>query len=72
MPAGRVIFKILCHRPNNPALPLFRAIQCFDPRFIQSNIAHRNMGDYKIIEEFQFLTDTLIQDRMDFEIYMSI
>ncbi|RGB43821.1 hypothetical protein C1646_661203 [Rhizophagus diaphanus] len=46
---------------NHSALPLFRVIQCFDPRFIQSNTAHHNMGDYRIIEEFQFPMDILIQ-----------
>ena len=50
------------HISNHPALPLFKAIQCFDPRFIQSNTAHHNMGDYRIIEEFKFPTDTLIQE----------
>ena len=47
---------------NHPALSLFKAIRCFDPRFIQSNITHHNIGDYRIIEEFKFPTDNLIQE----------
>ncbi len=50
------------HISNHPTLPLFKAIQCFDPRYIQSNTARHNMGDYRIIEEFQFPNDTLIQE----------
>ena len=49
---------ISCH----PALSLFKAIQCFDPRFIQSNIANHNMADYGIVEELRSPTDTLIQE----------
>jgi hypothetical protein len=49
---------ISCH----PALSLFKAIQCFDPRFIQSNIINHNMANYGIIEEFHSPTDTLIQE----------
>ena len=50
------------HISNHPALSLFKAIQCFDPRFIQSNWTHHNMEDYRIIEEFRFPTDSLIQE----------
>jgi len=50
------------HISNYPALSLFKAIQCFDPRFIQSNTAYHNMENYRIIKEFQFPTDTLIQE----------
>ena len=50
------------HISNHPALSLFKAIQCFDPRFIQSNTAYHNMENYRIIKEFQFPTDTLIQE----------
>ena len=50
------------HIPHHPALLLFKAIQCFDPRFIQSNIANHNMGNYRIIKEFHSPTDTLIQE----------
>ncbi|RGB21709.1 hypothetical protein C1646_777455 [Rhizophagus diaphanus] len=44
------------------ALPLFKAIQCFDPKFIQSNTANHNMEDYRVIKEFHFPTDALIQE----------
>ena len=50
------------HISQHPALPLFKAIQCFDPRFIQSNIANHNMEDYGIIKEFHSPTDALIQE----------
>ena len=50
------------HISQHPALPLFKAIQCFDPRFIQSNITNHRMVDYRIIEEFQSPTDILIQE----------
>ena len=50
------------HISNHPALSLFKAIQCFDPRFIQSNTAYHNMENYRIIKEFQFPTNTLIQE----------
>ena len=54
------------HISNHPALSLFKAIQCFDPRFIQSNTAYYNMENYRIIKEFQFSTDTLIQEYCGF------
>jgi len=50
------------HISNHPALSLFKAIQCFDSRFIQSYIAHHNIDDYRIIEEFRLPTDNLIQE----------
>ena len=50
------------HITRHPALSLFKAIQCFDPRFIQSNTANHNMENYGIIKEFQFSSDTLIQE----------
>ena len=50
------------HISHHPALSLFKAIQCFDPRFIQSNVANHNMADYRIIEEFHSPTDVLIQE----------
>lgn len=50
------------HISHHPALLLFKAIQCFDPRFIQSNVNNHNMADYGIIEEFHSPTDALIQE----------
>lgn len=50
------------HISHHPALSLFKAIQCFDPRFIQSNVANHNMMDYRIIEELRCPTDNLIQE----------
>uniref|UniRef100_U9TBM2 HAT C-terminal dimerisation domain-containing protein n=1 Tax=Rhizophagus irregularis (strain DAOM 181602 / DAOM 197198 / MUCL 43194) TaxID=747089 RepID=U9TBM2_RHIID len=50
------------HICQHPALPLFKAIQYFNPRFIQSNTANHNMEDYRIIKEFYLPTDTLIQE----------
>ena len=50
------------HISHHPALSLFKAIQCFDPRFIQSNIANHNMENFGIIKEFHSPTDTLIQE----------
>jgi len=50
------------HISHHPALLLFKTIQCFDLRFIQSNIINHNIADYRIINEFHFPTDTLIQE----------
>ena len=50
------------HLSHYLALSLFKAIQCFDPRFIQSNIANINMIDYSIIKAFHSPTDNLIQE----------
>ncbi|GBB95302.1 hypothetical protein RclHR1_25080002 [Rhizophagus clarus] len=50
------------HLSQHPALLLFKAIQCFNPRFIQSNATNHNMADYGIIEKFYSPTDNLIQE----------
>jgi len=50
------------HISHHPALLLFKAIQCFDPRFIQSNAINHNMSNYRLIEEFRSPTDILIQE----------
>jgi hypothetical protein len=50
------------HISHHPALLFFKAIQCFDPRFIQSNSSNHNMENYRIIKEFYLPTDTLIQE----------
>uniref|UniRef100_U9UKA6 HAT C-terminal dimerisation domain-containing protein n=1 Tax=Rhizophagus irregularis (strain DAOM 181602 / DAOM 197198 / MUCL 43194) TaxID=747089 RepID=U9UKA6_RHIID len=50
------------HISQHPALLFFKAIQCFDPRFIQSNSSNHNMENYRIIKEFYLPTDTLIQE----------
>ncbi|PKC09091.1 hypothetical protein RhiirA5_416136 [Rhizophagus irregularis] len=40
---------------NHPTLPLFRAIlQCFDPRFIQSNITARRWEIIELLKNFNF------------------
>ncbi len=54
--------KLEKHISNHPALSLFKAIQCFDPRFIQSNTINHNMVNYEMIEEFHSPSDTLIQE----------
>lgn len=41
------------HTNNHSALPLFRAIQCFIPQFIQSSTNHHNLNNYSLITEFQ-------------------
>ncbi|CAB4411643.1 unnamed protein product [Rhizophagus irregularis] len=50
------------HISHHSALLFFKAIQCFDPRFIQSNSSNHNMENYRIIKEFYLPTDTLIQE----------
>ena len=50
------------HISHHSALLLFKAIQCFDPRFIQSNAINHNMSNYRLIEEFCSSTDILIQE----------
>ena len=47
---------------HHPALSLFKAIQYFNPKFIQSNVANYDMMDYGIIEELRCPTDNLIQE----------
>jgi hAT family C-terminal dimerisation region len=50
------------HLSRHPALSLFKAIRCFDPRFIQSNVINHNMTNYRIVKEFHSPTDVLIQE----------
>ncbi|GET02357.1 transcription factor E2F6 isoform X2 [Rhizophagus clarus] len=50
------------HISYHPALLFFKAIQCFDPKFIQSNSSNHNIENYRIIKEFCLPTDTLIQE----------
>ena len=50
------------HLSHHPALSLFKAIRCFDPKFIQSNAINHNMANYRIIEEFHSPNDILIQE----------
>src|ERR1044072_5806635 len=36
------------HTNFHSALPLFRAIQCFNPQFIQASLNHHNLATYRI------------------------
>ena len=40
------------HTNFHSALPLFRAIQCFNPQFIQASLNHHNLATYNLIIEF--------------------
>jgi hypothetical protein len=50
------------HVENHPAVPLFKAIRCFDPRCIQSNSNYHIFSTYFIIKEFNDYTDDLIYE----------
>jgi hypothetical protein len=50
------------HILNHSALPLFEAIQCFDPRYIHSQIERTNILLYSIIPEFKIPNLNLIQE----------
>ena len=41
------------HTNFHSALPLFRAIQCFNSQFIQASLNHHNLATYNLITEFQ-------------------
>ncbi len=47
---------------NHPALLLFKEIQCFDLRFIQSNTINYNIANYRMIKKFHSFSNTLIQE----------
>ncbi|GBB89932.1 hypothetical protein RclHR1_01680003 [Rhizophagus clarus] len=50
------------HTNNHSALPLFRAIQCFNPQFIQSSTNHHNLNNYNLITEFQNPSNEIISE----------
>ena len=50
------------HIQHHLALPLFRDIQCFDPRFIHTQINRQNIVSYTNIIEFQNPTSALIDE----------
>jgi hypothetical protein len=50
------------HIDYHSALPLFKAIQCFDPRYIRAQQCHYNISLYSEIQEFKKPTDQIIQE----------
>ena len=50
------------HIQHHSALPLFRDIQCFDPRFIHTQINRQNITSYTNIIEFQNPTNVLLDE----------
>ncbi|CAH1767356.1 7349_t:CDS:2, partial [Entrophospora sp. SA101] len=51
------------HIENHPAVPLFKAIRCFDPHCIQSNFNYHAFSTYFVIKEFNNYSDNLIMNR---------
>ena len=54
--------KLKKHIDNNLALPLFKAIQCFDPHYIRAQQHHYNISLYSEIQEFKNPTDQIMQE----------
>jgi hypothetical protein len=54
--------KLKKHIDHHSALPLFKAIQCFDPRYIHAQQHHCNISLYLEIQEFKNPTDQIIQE----------
>jgi hypothetical protein len=50
------------HIENHPAVPLFKAIRCFDPRYIQSNFNYHAFSTYFVIKEFNNYSDNLMNE----------
>ena len=50
------------HIQHHSALPLFRDIQCFDPRFIRTQINRQNIISYVNIIEFQNPANVLLDE----------
>ena len=50
------------HINSHSALPLFNAIQCFNPQFIQSFQNRHSLANYNLILEFQNPSNTLITE----------
>lgn len=50
------------HIQHHSALPLFRDIQCFDPRFIHAQINRQNILLYTNIIELQNPTNVLLDE----------
>ena len=50
------------HIKNHPAVPLFKAIRCFDPHYIQSNFNYHAFSTYFVIKEFNNYSDNLMNE----------
>lgn len=50
------------HIRQHSALPLFRNIQCFDPRFVRAQVNRQNIISYTNIIEFQNPTNVLLDE----------
>lgn len=50
------------HIDQHPALSLFKAIQCFDPRFIHIQQSRHNISLYSEIPEFKLPNNQIIQE----------
>ncbi|CAJ0625625.1 4167_t:CDS:2 [Entrophospora sp. SA101] len=50
------------HIENHPAVPLFKAIRCFDPHCIQSNFNYHAFSTYFVIKEFNNYSDNLMNE----------
>src|SRR6266540_4072713 len=57
-----VLTKFEKHINSHSALPLFNAIQCFNPQFIQSFQNRHSLANYNLISEFQNPSNTLITE----------
>jgi hypothetical protein len=59
--------KLKKHIDYHPALPLFKAIQCFDPRYIRTHC--NGINSYSEIEEFKRPEKKIVEE---WEIYCSL
>ena len=50
------------HVNIHSALPLFNAIQCFNPQFIQSSQSRHSLSNYNLILEFQNPSNVIITE----------
>jgi hypothetical protein len=54
--------KLKKHIDHHSALPLFKAIQCFDPQYIHAQHYHYNIDLYSEIQEFKKPMDQIMQE----------
>ena len=58
----QALIKFKKHIDRHNALPLFRSIQCFDPKYIQAQSNRHDLNNYREINEFSLLENNLINE----------
>ena len=65
--AFQLAYNKLCkHANRHSALPLFKKIQCFNPKFIRASSSQKNILLYSYIKEFVNPEDEFIVEIMNF------